>query len=392
MAETTRETKRRLPSFVVVLISVVTTAALLLGAFALLMGRNGLAVVEGWVLAKWVFVEEDADLQKASDGALSGMIHALGDQWSYYVDEESYEGLVTRRTNRYVGIGVTVNRTDERGLYIVAVVANSPAEEGGLLPGEIITSVEGVSAAGEDYDTAMDLIPGEEGEKRTLTVLDAAGAEREVVLVLKSIPVEVASGKLLDSGVGVVRLKNFDSDAYTEFKRVTDNLVEQGAQMLVFDMRGNGGGYVSELTQILDYLLPEGTVFQKDPRWGRAEKSESDESRIDLPFAVLVDENSYSAAELFAAQLRESADAIIVGEVTSGKGYSQRLYHLLNGGGIGISTSTYCTGGGVSLIGTGITPDTVLSLTDEQEALRGAGALEPENDPQLQEAIRLLTE
>ena len=107
---------------------------------------------------------------------------------------------------------------------------------------------------------------------------------------------------------------------------------------------------------------------------------------------MLVDENSYSAAELFAAQLRESADAIIVGEVTSGKGYSQRLYHLLNGGGIGISTSTYCTGGGVSLIGTGITPDTVLSLTDEQEALRGAGALEVEDDPQLQEAIRLLTE
>lgn len=392
MAETTGKTRKRLPAFVVVLISVVVTAALLLGAFALLMGRNGLAVVEGWVLARWIFVEEDADLQKVSDGALSGMVGALDDQWSYYVDEESYQALVTRRTNQYVGIGVSVNRTDPRGIFIVAVTANSPAQEGGLLPGEVITSVEGISAAGDGYEAAMELIPGEEGEERTLTVLSAAGEEREVVLVLGSIPVEVASGELLDGGVGVVRLKNFDDDAGAQFRQVTDELAAQGAQMLVFDVRGNGGGYVTELVEILDYLLPEDEVFRKTPRWGKEEISTSDESCIDLPFAVLVDRNSYSAAELFAAQLRESAGAVIVGEVTSGKGYSQRLYHLLNGGGIGLSGSTYRTGDGVSLIGTGIVPDSELSLSTEQEAYRAAGVLESGEDPQLQEAIRLLTE
>jgi carboxyl-terminal processing protease len=95
---------------------------------------------------------------------------------------------------------------------------------------------------------------------------------------------------------------------------------------------------------------------------------------------------------MFAAQLRESAGAVIVGEVTSGKGYSQRIYPLLNGGAASVSASTYFTGGGVSLIGTGITPDTVLSLTDEQEAMRAAGVLKCEDDPQLQEAIRLLGE
>jgi carboxyl-terminal processing protease len=118
----------------------------------------------------------------------------------------------------------------------------------------------------------------------------------------------------------------------------------------------------------------------------------SDEACVDLPFAVLVDEESYSAAEIFAAQLRESAGAIIVGEVTSGKGYTQRLYSLLNGGAAGVSISTYYTGGGVSLIGTGIIPDTVLSLTDEQEAMRAAGVLKSGDDPQLQEAVRLLGE
>lgn len=392
MEETTRKQKKRLPTVVVVLISVILTAALMVGALAVVMGRNGLAVMEGWVLAKWVFVEEDVDLQAVSDGALDGMVYALGDYWSYYVNEESYQSLMVRRSNQYVGIGVTVNGADERGLYIVAVAANSSAEESGLLPGEIITVVEGMKVADVGYEAALNLIPGKEGEKRTLTVLDSAGAEREVTLRLKGIPLEVAFGKMLDNDVGLVRLKNFDSNAFAEFKRATDELVGQGAQALVFDMRGNGGGYVDELIRILDYLLPEGPVFQRDPRWGRAEVSESDAACIDLPFAVLVDENSYSAAELFAAQLRESVGAPIVGEVTSGKGYSQRLYPLLNGGAASVSRSTYCTGAGVSLIGTGITPDTVLSLTEEQEALRAAGALESGADPQLQEAIRLLTE
>ena len=131
-----------------VLVSVVLTAALLLGALAILMGWDGLAVMEGWVLARWIFVEEDVDLQRVSDGALDGMVNALGDRWSYYVTEEQYESLKVRRSNQYAGIGVTVDGSDERGLYVVAVKANSPAEEGGLLPGETITSVEGVSAAG----------------------------------------------------------------------------------------------------------------------------------------------------------------------------------------------------------------------------------------------------
>lgn len=392
MSETTRKTRKRLPTFAVVLLSIVTTVAALLGALVILLGRNGLAVMEGWLLARWVFVEEDIDLQKVSDGALDGMIYALGDRWSYYIDEELYEYAKARDLNQYVGIGVSVNRSDERGLYIVAVVKKSPAEKAGLLAGEVITTVEGVSAAGEGYETALNLIPGKVGEKRILTVLDETGIEREVTVKLGNIPAEVASGELLDNGVGVVKLENFNTNAYSEFKRVTDELVEQGAEKLVFDMRGNGGGYVDELIRILDYLLPEGTVFQTDPRWGKVEKSKSNQACIDLPFAVLVDENTYSSSELFAAQLRESVGAVIVGEVTSGKGYSQRVYSLLNGGAAGVSTSTYCTGGGVSLIGTGIIPDTVISLTEEQEALRAAGVLESEADPQLQEAIRLLTE
>lgn len=384
--------RRPFPRWLVALLTAVATVFVTLAAVCLLLGREGMAVMEGWLLARWAFVESDADLQKASDGALSGLVSALGDRWSYYVDADAYEALVERRSNQYVGIGVTVNYTDERGLTILTVTPGSPAEAGGLLPGELITGVDGKRVAGEARYTATDLISGPAGEPVTLTVLGADGAAREVTLTRASIPVEVAEGRLLDSGVGVVALKNFNTGSADRFRAVTDSLVEQGATALIFDMRGNGGGYIAQLTEILDYLLPEGTVFQSKPRWGFRYKSDSDAACIDLPFAVLVDKNTYSAAELFAAELREKLGTPIVGEVTSGKGYSQLTFPLFNGGAMGLSTAAYFTGSGVSLIGTGITPDAVLSLTDEEEALRSAGKLAAEDDPQLQAALARLEE
>lgn len=392
IAERKGHTAHPMPRWLVVLLTAVITFALTLCMIGVLLGQYGIAVVQGWMLARWAFVEEDADLQAASDGALEGLVNALGDRWSYYVDAEDYAALIERRSNQYVGIGVTVDYSGEEGIYIRAVTPGSPAEKGGLQAGEWIVMVQGVSAVGDARYEAVDLIGGQPGEERTLRVRGVTGEEREVTLILAAIEVEVAAGYLTEDGIGVVTLANFNSNSADKFREVTESLLERGAQALVFDMRGNGGGYVSELTEILDYLLPEGVVFQSKPRWGFTEKSESDADCVDLPFAVLVDENTYSAAELFAAELREMQGAYIVGEVTSGKGYSQNTFALRNGGAAGISTACYFTGEGISLIGTGITPDIVLSLTDEEESLRSAGALDPENDPQLQAALKLLQE
>lgn len=387
-----KRTAHPVPRWLVALLTAVITFSLTLCAVGVLLGQHGIAVVQGWVLARWAFVEEDADLKAASDGALEGMVNALGDRWSYYVNAEEYAALIERRANQYVGIGVTVDYSREDGIYIRAVTPGSPAEKAGLLAGEVIIEVQGVTAAGDARYEAVELIGGQPGEERTLRVRDATGKEREVTLTLAAIAVEVAKGYLTEDGVGVVTLANFNSNSAKEFQEVTEDLVEQGARALVFDVRGNGGGYVAELTEILDYLLPEGVVFQSKPRWGFRYEKESDEECVDLPFAVLVDADTYSAAELFAAELREMRGAHIVGEVTSGKGYSQNLFSFLNGGAAGLSTACYFTGEGVSLIGAGITPDVLLSLTDEAESLRSAGVLKAENDPQLQAALKLLQE
>lgn len=370
--------------WVKVLAAVLATLALSTALWCVLLGRSGLAMVQTYLLARFAFVEEDADLDKAVDAGLDAFVDGLGDRWSYYLTPEGYQSTTQRRANSYVGVGVTVDYTREEGLLVQSVTKGGPADQAGVVPGDVITAVDGVSIAGDARQEGSDRIRGEAGTQVVLTLLGEDGSAREVTCTRATLHNPSASGKLLDGGVGYVQLSNFYSGSADSFRQEVDALIDQGAQSLLVDVRNDPGGYVSELEQILDYLLPEGPVFTQKPRWGFSSVYQSDESCVDLPMAVLVNEHSYSAAELLAAQLRESAGAPIVGEVTSGKGYSQITFPLANGGGVGLSTAAYCTGSGHSLIGEGLAPDVELSLT-EGASIGGA------DDNQLQAAAALLT-
>ena len=229
----------------------------------------------------------------------------------------------------------------------------------------------------------MELIQGEEGTQVTLTLLREDGSTADVVCTRATLRKSSASGKMLEGNIGYVRLSNFYSGSADSFRTEVDALVAQGAVGLIIDVRSDPGGYVAELEKILDYLLPEGPVFTQKARWWFQSVYQSDADCIDLPMAALVNGGTYSAAELLAAQLRESVSAPIVGELTSGKGYSQITFPLSNGGGVGLSTATYCTGSGHSLIGEGITPDVELALTE-------GATMGGEDDNQLQAAMALL--
>ncbi len=365
-------------------IAVLLTLLLSTGLWCLALGQNGIAMVQTYLLARFAFVEPDADLTGATDKALSAFVDGLGDQWSYYLPAQRHQETIERRANSYVGIGVTVDSASrEEGLLVQSVTRDGPADKAGVLAGDVITAVDGVSIAGEAREEASDRIRGEEGTKVTLTLLGEDGASREAVCTRATLHNASAQGRLLEGNVGYVQLSNFYSGSADSFRREVDALVEQGAERLLIDLRGDPGGYVAELEKILDYLLPEGPVFTHKPRWWFKSVYQSDESCIDLPMAVLVNQHSYSAAELLAAQLRESADAPIVGERTTGKGYSQVTFPLANGGGAGLSTAAYCTGSGHSLIGEGIVPDVELSLPE-------GAAIGGEDDVQLQAALELL--
>lgn len=356
-----------------------------------LVGPNILSVLEAWGVVNTVFVGE-YDESEAIDSALAGMIEGLGDRWSYYLDADSLESQNQRRNNRYVGIGVTVNYTDSRGLLILTVKKDGPADQAGLVPGEVITVVDDFSLAGEEAQKeGSERIQGEAGTVVKLTVVDAEGAERQVEVTRASIENDsVTAAALLDNGVGYVALGNFYSGSGSQLNAAVDELIGQGAAAFVFDMRNNGGGYVHELTAMLDHLLPEGPIFRSQTKTGKEEVTQSDADCIDLPMAILVNGNTYSAAEFFAAQLKETAGSVIVGEPTFGKGFSQQVIDLSNGGALNISTGKYFTGGGVSLIGTGLNLDAEVILDEEQTLALYAGALPLEEDPQFLKAVELL--
>ena len=378
------EKKRRLGVGWKIVIAILLTLALSTGLWCLLLGRSGVAMVQTYLLARFAFVDTTADLGKAVDQGLNAFVNGLGDRWSYYLDSGGYQATTERRANSYVGIGVTVDTTREEGLLVQSVTGGGPADKAGVAAGDMIIAVDGESIAGDAKEGATDRIVGEAGTRVTLTLLGEDGSTRDVTCTRATLHTPSASGKLLEGNLGYVRLNNFYSGSSDSFRQEVDALAAQGAQGLIVDVRSDPGGYVSELQEILDYLLPEGPVFTQKPRWWSESVYQSDEDCVDLPMVVLVDRSSYSAAELLAAQIRESTGAPIIGEVTSGKGYSQVTFPLVNGGGVGLSTATYCTGSGHSLIGEGIIPDIELSLPE-------GAAIGGEDDIQLQAAIELLS-
>lgn len=366
----------------------VTVLALFLAAW-LTIGPEGLTLLEGMALVNTRFVGE-YEKEEVLDSAMSGMISGLGDRWSYYLSPERYQAEQERRANSYVGIGVTVDYSSEEGLTIQAVTEGGPAQEAGLTPGEIITAVDGQSIAGDKRYEATELIQGKENTAVILTLLGTDGESREAEVTRRSIETDPVAYEMLENGTGYIRVENFFRRSADQVKAAVEDLQSQGAKALVFDMRNNGGGYLDELIPMLDSLLPEGPIFRTRSRSGTEKVEESDAECVDLPMAVLVNEDTYSAAEIFAAELQEWGAAVVVGTPTSGKGYSQQLYPLFNGGAVGISTAEYFTGEGKSLVGTGLTLDREYHLSQTDEARRQAGGLPLEEDGQLQAALELL--
>lgn len=333
----------------------------------------------------------DVDTVAMEDAAAEAMVAALGDRWSYYISAEDYAAYEDRKTNTYVGIGITIlQREDGTGFDILAVQKGSAAEKAGILAGDILIEAEGQSVAEMDSDGPASIIKGEEGTKVTVTVL--RDGER-LTFEMKRCRVDsvVASGELLEGNIGYIRIDNFNDHCADETLALLEQLLEQGAEKLVFDVRNNPGGYVMEMNEILDYLLPEGDLFRSVRYNGEEEVDTSDAACLEMPMAVLVNGSSYSAAEFFAAALREYDWAVVVGEPTTGKGYFQNTFRFQDGSAVGLSVGQYYTPKGVSLAEEGgLEPDVTVAV-DELTGLRiQYQSLPLAEDPQLLAAIEAM--
>ena len=329
-----------------------------------------------------------ADQTKLEDAAAHAMVDALGDTWSYYIPADEYEAYLQQKKNAYVGVGITISDTGE-GYQIQKVTEGGPAEEAGLLAGDLMIAADGKSLVGLPIDEGKTLVQGKAGTRVQITVI-RDGQELTFSVERRSIRTKVAIATMLPDNIGLVTIKNFNTNCYKETKEAVEFLLEQGAQALIFDVRYNGGGYSNEMVKVLDMLLPEGDLFRTINYEGKESVDRSDKSCVDVPMAVLVNGSSYSAAEFFAAALREYEWASIVGLPTSGKGHYQVVYQLSDGSAVGVSIGKYFTPKGVCLEGNGLTPDVVVEVDEATAATIYAGTLDPMADPQILAAIAAL--
>ena len=213
-----------------------------------------------------------------------------------------------------------------------------------------------------------------------------------MLVTRKTVQTPVAAYQMLEDNIGLVTIYNFDARCAQETIAVMEELLNQGAEKLIFDVRYNPGGYAHELVKVLDYILPEGDLFRTVDYAGNEDVDRSDEKCLTgIPMVVLINGDSYSAAEFFAAALREYGYAIVVGEQTVGKGYFQQTYELSDGSAVGLSVGKYFTPNGVSLAEAGgLTPDIEVAVTEEEAFNIYAGTLAPEEDPQIQAAVEAL--
>ena len=332
----------------------------------------------------------EADQTVMEDAAADAMIRATGDRWSYYIPASEYETYQEQMANAYVGVGITIQEAPENaGFLVMAVNPGGPAQDAGLQVNDLLIAVGDQDIRGMTVAEVRNLVRGEEGTFVSMTVM-RKGEHTTLSVERRQVQTPVAEYEMLADGIALVTIANFDSRCADETIAAIESALDNGAKKLIFDVRHNPGGYASELVDVLDYLLPEGEVFHTVTYDGKENIDYSDEKCLDIPMAVLVNAGSYSAAEFFAAALREYEAAIVVGERTTGKGYFQNTFRLDDGSAVALSVGKYFTPKGSSLADVGIVPDVEVSVDEETSAAIYYGTLLSGEDPQIQAAIKAL--
>ena len=309
------------------------------------------------------------------NAAASAMVRSIDDKWSYYMSPEEYAAYKLTSSNEYAGIGISVKQNDSGDFEIFSVDSGTPAEAAGLTAGQLIVSVDGQPVADMTLSEMQELIRSKLNKDFPMVVSDKKGNEVSVTVACEIIYKDPVSSRMLDGNIGYIKIANFEAGSSEGTINAIERLVAEGATSFIFDVRNNPGGLLSELVSLLDYLLPDGDLFISVDKQGNETVKTSDKICLSSKMAVLVNANTYSAAEFFAAALQEYDWATIVGENTTGKARSQITLELSNGGAVHISTHKYLTPDRVDLseVG-GIKPDieAVNSNEDPQIQLNAA--------------------
>jgi len=307
------------------------------------------------------------DRDKLLDEGLTAGVKSLDDRFSAYFDPKAYKEFEEATQGAFEGVGMNVAEV-KRGLRVLTVFDDSPAKQGGIRPGDVITGVDTRSLAGKTSQQATTLIKGRAGTPVTLTVVTGKQPPRDVKLERARVDVPVVDAEMKQSGgtrVAHVQLSGFTSGAHGEVRDAIDRLLKKGAEGVVLDLRNNGGGLLNEAVLISSIFIPEGTIVSTKGRARARRVFEATGNPIDakIPVVVLVNKESASASEIVTGALQDRERAEIVGTRTFGKGVFQEVRRLSNGGALDITVGEYFTpkgrnlGGGGVKQGAGILPD-----------------------------------
>lgn len=320
----------------------------------------------------------DADYNELYNAAAAAMVKSIGDKWSYFMNAEEYEAYKLSSSNEYSGIGVSVKVNSSGEFEVFSVEESSPAANAGIAVGDIITAIDGEDVSDKTIEDVSLLIRSKVNKDFPMT-LESGGDTKTVTVACEIIYKNPVSSRLLDGNIGYINISNFEAGSSENTKKAIEQLLQTGATSFIFDVRNNPGGLLTELVDLLDYILPEGDLFISVDKSGKETVQTSDKVSLKNKMIVLVNGNSYSAAEFFAAALQEYNWATVVGEQTTGKARSQITLELSDGSAVHISTHKYLTPNRVDLAEAGgVTPDIAVAQDDEK------------TDKQLETAINAL--
>ncbi len=331
----------------------------------------------------------DVDEEKLKEGAIKGYIEGLDDPYTEYISKEEMKDYLDDTMGNFVGVGIyMVKNTEANRIQILAPIKNSPAEKAGILPGDLIISVNDENYTAEDMSTASNKIKGEEGSSVKLEIL--RGTETKTFeLKRESIKVNPVEGKILENEIGYIEFSSFDEDTAKDFKSKYEELQKQGIKSLIIDLRNNGGGIVDEALEIADYIADKGSIllYEVDKNNNEEIKKSENNPTITLPIIILTNGNTASSSEILAGALKDLGKAKICGTKTYGKGVIQQVLTLPDGSGLKITSQKYLTPNKTEINKIGIEPDEKVELPQE---VKNALTIEEKDDTQLQKAIELL--
>ncbi len=333
---------------------------------------------------------EEIDADQVENYLYKGAVAGLGDIYAAYYTKEEYQSMIDSTNGSYYGIGVEISQNMTTGIITISrIFEGSPAEEAGLLPGDVMYKIAGQEVTGEDLNKVVALIKGEEHTTVAVEVArDGEDDYLEFEVERRTIEVPTVESEMLENQIGYIAISSFDDVTTDQFITALDNLESQGMKALVVDLRNNGGGLVSSVCAILDRLLPEGLIVYTEDKYGNREEEYSDADHyFDKPLAVLVNGNSASASEIFAGAIKDYGIGTLVGTTTYGKGIVQKIYPLSDGTAVKLTVSKYYTPNGNNIHGTGIEPDVVVEL---DKRLQNTVEVPREEDNQLQAAVEAL--